>query len=226
MTIGKRLKEAKAKVNPTKAYSIDEALTLVKETSKVKFDASVEVHINLGIDIKITDQIVRGTVILPHGTGKKVRVAAFVPEDKVKEAKDAGADIVGNTELIEQIKKDGKCDFDVAVATPDMMKNLAVVARTLGQKGLMPNPKTGTITVKVGQTVKELKQGKVAYKNDNYGNLHVVIGKVSFDDQKLKENFTTFVDSVKQAKPEKIKGVFLKGIYLSSSMGPSVKITL
>ncbi len=226
MTIGKRLKEAKAKVDPTKAYSIDEALTLVKETSKVKFDASVEVHINLGIDIKITDQIVRGTVILPHGTGKKVRVAAFVPEDKVKEAKDAGADIVGNTELIEQIKKDGKCDFDVAVATPDMMKNLAVVARTLGQKGLMPNPKTGTITLKIGQTVKELKQGKVAFKNDNYGNLHVVIGKVSFDDVKLKENFTIFVDAVKQAKPEKIKGVFLKGIYLSSSMGPSVKITL
>lgn len=226
MKQGKKYKEAKAKIDANKTYSIEEALALVKETSTVKFDASVELHVKLGIDTKQTEQQVRGTINLPHGSGKTVRVAAFVPEDKKKEATAAGADIVGGAELIEKIKTTGKCDFDVAVTTPEMMKDLAVIARVLGQKGLMPNPKTGTISPKVGEMVKELKQGKLAFKNDGFGNLHVMLGKLSFEPAKLKENFEAFVNELKKNKPEKLKGVFIKGAYLASSMGPSVKVTI
>lgn len=226
MKQGKKYKEAKAKIDANKTYSIEEALALVKETSTVKFDASVELHVKLGIDTKQTEQQVRGTINLPHGSGKTVRVAAFVPEDKKKEASSAGADIVGGADLIEKIKTTGKCDFDVAVTTPEMMKDLAVIARVLGQKGLMPNPKTGTISPKVGEMVKELKQGKLAFKNDGFGNLHVMLGKLSFEPAKLKENFEAFVNELKKNKPEKLKGVFIKGAYLASSMGPSVKVTI
>ncbi len=227
MKISKRLKEAKGKVDPKKVYTIDEALILMKETSKVKFDASVEVHAKLGIDPKQSDQLVRAMVGLPHGSGKKVRIAAFVGDEHVTEAKKAGADLVGNKDLIEEIKKTGKCDFDVAIATPDMMRDLAVIARVLGQKGLMPNPKTGTITTKVTQTITELKQGKISFKNDSFGNIHVIIGKVSFTPEQLKQNFEAFVAALKAAKPEaKLKANYLQAVYLTTSMGPSVKVSL
>jgi len=226
MSVSKRLQEAHKQIDAKKNYPLAEAIELVKQTSKVKFDASVEVHINLGIDIKQSDQQVRGTVSLPHGSGKTVRVAAFVPEHQVAEAKQAGADVAGAGELIEQIKKTEKCDFDVAVAVPEIMKELAVVARILGQKGLMPNPKTGTITTNVAKTIQELKKGRASFKNDSFGNLHLVIGKVSFETAKLKENFEAVIEAVKQVKPEKIKGIYLKGIYLTSSMGPSVRVSI
>lgn len=224
--VSKRLKEAKAKIEQDKSYVIDEAIKLVKETSQVKFDASVEVHARLGIDPKKGDQIVRNSVVLPHGTGKTVRVAAFVSEDKAKEAKDAGADVVGAEDLIEKIKKTGKTDFDIAVTTPDMMKNLAVIAKILGQKGLMPNPKTGTIGPDLGKMVGELKKGKISYKNDATSNVHITIGKVSFEDKQLIENFETFLDSLKKSKPQSLKGTFIKSLHMTSSMGPSIKLII
>ncbi|MDP2812468.1 MAG: 50S ribosomal protein L1 [bacterium] len=222
----KRLKEAKSKVDQNKLYKIEEAMALIKGVAQVKFDASVEVHAKLGIDPKKGDQIVRASVVLPHGTGKKVKVAAFVTEDKVKVAKEAGADLVGAETLIEEIKKTNKTDFDVAVTTPDMMPKLAVIAKILGQKGLMPNPKTGTIGPDLKKMITELKQGKVSYKNDDTSNIHLSIGKVSFEEKKLVENFQIFFDSLKKAKPQSIKGTYIKSLYLTSSMGPSIKLSI
>lgn len=225
MKTSKRLKASLAKVEKNKVYSIEEAIKLVKETSGVKFDASVEVHAKLGIDPKKGDQIVRDSVTLPHGTGKTVRVAAFVPADLAKAAKAAGADIVGDDDLIEEIKKTSKCDFDIAVTTPSFMKQLSAIARVLGQKGLMPNPKTGTIGEDVAKMVGELKKGKVSYKNDNTANIHVVIGKVSFAESALEENFKILLDSLKKAKPQSIKGTYLKSLTIASSMGPGIKVS-
>ena len=224
--ISKRLKEAKTKIEPSKIYPIEEAIKLIKETSQVKFDASVEIHVRLGIDPKKGDQIIRGSVTLPHGTGKPVKIAAFVPNDRVKEAKEAGADIVGDEDLINDIKKSSKCDFDIAITTPAMMKQLAVIARVLGQKGLMPNPKTGTISEDLKKTISELKKGKVSYKNDDTANVHLIIGKASFTDEALIENFTTFFNSLKKAKPQSLKGTYLKAMTLSSSMGPGIKVAI
>lgn len=225
MKTSKRLKASQAKVEKNKVYTISEAIKLVKETSGVKFDASVEVHAKLGIDPKKGDQIVRDSVTLPHGTGKTVRVAAFVPADLAKEAKAAGADIVGDDDLIEEIKKTSKCDFDIAVTTPSFMKQLSAIARVLGQKGLMPNPKTGTIGEDVTKMISELKKGKVSYKNDNTANIHVVIGKVSFAEAALEENFKILLDSLKKAKPQAIKGTYLKSLTIASSMGPGIKVS-
>jgi len=224
--ISERLKEARAKIESDKTYSIEEAIKLVKETSVVKFDASVEVHARLGIDPKKGDQIVRASVSMPHGTGKTVKVAAFVPENRVKEAKDAGADVAGGEDLINEIKKTSKTDFDIAVTVPEMMPKLAVVAKILGQKGLMPNPKTGTISPDVAKMVGELKKGKVSYKNDANSNIHLTIGKVSFEETKLLENFSTFLDSLKKAKPQSVKGTYIKSLFLASSMGPSIKVSV
>lgn len=226
MKISKRLKEAKAKIEVEKVYTLSEAVALIKETSKVKFDASVEVHAKLGIDPKKSDQLIRDSVILPHGTGKTVRVAAFVPTDQIKEAKDAGADIAGDAELVEEIKKTGKCDFDVAITTPMFMKSLAIIARVLGQKGLMPNPKTGTIGDDVKRMIGELKKGKVSYKNDDTGNVHLVIGKVSFETSALEENFQTFFEALKKNKPSSAKGTYIKSLTLASSMGPGIKVSV
>ncbi len=226
MKISKRLKEAKAKIEVEKVYTLSEAVALIKETSKVKFDASVEVHAKLGIDPKKSDQLIRDSVILPHGTGKTVRVAAFVPTDQIKEAKDAGADIAGDAELVEEIKKTGKCDFDVAITTPMFMKSLAMIARVLGQKGLMPNPKTGTIGDDVKRMIGELKKGKVSYKNDDTGNVHLVIGKVSFETSALEENFQTFFEALKKNKPSSAKGTYIKSLTLASSMGPGIKVSV
>jgi len=225
MKTSKRLKASQAKVEKNKVYTISEAIKLVKETSGVKFDASVEVHAKLGIDPKKGDQIVRDSVTLPHGTGKTVKIAAFVPVDLAKSAKAAGADIVGDEDLIEEIKKTSKCDFDIAVTTPSFMKQLSAIARVLGQKGLMPNPKTGTIGEDVAKMIAELKQGKVSYKNDNTANIHVVIGKVSFAEAALEENFKILLDSLKKAKPSSIKGTYLKSLTIASSMGPGIKVS-
>ncbi|PIR03250.1 MAG: 50S ribosomal protein L1 [Candidatus Magasanikbacteria bacterium CG11_big_fil_rev_8_21_14_0_20_43_7] len=224
--MSKRMKELKTKVNSTKTYSLNDAIALVKETSNVKFDASVELHVRLGIDTKKSDQQIRATVTLPHGTGKTKRIAAFVGPNDEKAAKDAGADLVLGEEEIKAIKDTGKIDFDIAVATPDMMPKLAIVARVLGPKGIMPNPKTDTVDKNVTKMIEALKKGKAAFKNDDTGNVHQIVGKASFDTEKLADNITTFLDALKKAKPSGTKGTYLKSIYLTSSMGPSVKFVV
>lgn len=219
-----RYRDAKSKVEKTKLYSLEEAVTLVKETGKAGFDASVEVHANLGIDPRKSDQQIRGTVVLPHGTGRTVRIAAFVGPNNEADAKSAGADVIYGEEEIKKLKDTGKIDFDVAVATPDMMPKLAMAARILGPRGLMPNPKTDTVGPDVAKMIEALKKGKAAFKNDNTSNIHQAVGKVSFSEDKLIENITTFVDVLKKAKPASAKGTFIKGLYLTSTMGPSIKL--
>ena len=223
---GKRLKNAKAKIEKGKVYNIVEAIKLVKDTSQVKFDATIEVHAKLGIDPKKGDQIVRGSVVLPHGSCKVMKVAAFVPADRVKEAKEAGADLAGDDDLIEEIKKTGKCDFDIAVTVPSMMKNLAAVARVLGQKGLMPNPKTDTISDDLKKMIGELKKGKLSYKNDDTANVHSIIGKSSFTEEQLVENFKAFLESLKKIKPASVKGSYIKSLTITSSMGPGIRVSM
>lgn len=217
---------AKAEIDQNKVYNIDEALALIKKTSTVKFDASVEVHARLGIDPKKGDQQVRSTVILPHGTGKTRTVAAFVGNNDEKAAKEAGADFIYNEEDIKKIKDTGKIEFDIAVATPEMMPKLAVAAKVLGPKGLMPNPKTGTVDANIKKIIEELKKGKSAFKNDDGSNVHIAIGKISFADTKLKENYEAFLEALKKAKPNSAKGTYIKSIFLTSSMGPSIKVEI
>ena len=218
------MKALEAKVDKNKVYTIDEALALVKETSTVKFDASVEVHARLGVDISKSDQQIRATVSLPHGTGKSKSVAAFVGANDEKAAKEAGADFVYSEEDIKKIKDTGKIEFDIAVATPEMMPKMAQVAKVLGPKGLMPNPKTDTVGPDVKKLITELKKGKAAFKNDDTGNVHQAIGKVSFDTAKLRENFDAFMDALRKAKPSGSKGTYIKSLYITSSMGPSIKV--
>jgi len=210
----------------SQTYKPEMALELVKKLHTAKFDASIELHFRLGIDPKKGDQQIRTAVSLPHGTGKDVKIAAFVSSANEKAVKEAGADIVGGEELIEEIKKTEKTDFEVAVAEPAMMKNLAKVAKILGTRGLMPSPKNETVTDDPVKAVKELKKGKVNIKNDASSNIHAVIGKISFDDNKLLENFKTILDAVQKAKPAKVKGQYMKNIVLSSSMGPGVKLNI
>jgi len=222
--MSKRMQAAVAKVDKNKVYSIDEAIKLVKETSGVKFDASVEVHAKLGIDPKKGEQQIRATVSLPHGTGKSKKVAAFVSAEKEKEAKDAGADFIYGEEEIKKIKDTGKIEFDVAVTTPDMMSKLASVAKVLGPKGLMPNPKTETVGPNIKKMVEELKKGKLTFKNDDTSNVHVPIGKVSFSEASLKENYLALVEALNKAKPNTTKGIYIKNLVVCSSMGPAIKI--
>ncbi len=205
-------------------YPIEEAIKLVKENAKEKFDASVEVHFRLGIDPKKGDQQVRGSVPLPHGSGKSVRVAVFAEGMDAKEARDAGADVAGLDDLIDEIKTSGKADFDVAVAQPQVMAKLAKIAKILGPRGLMPSPKDDTVTQNVVKAVKDLKGGKVSFKNDDTGNVHTIIGKVSFDVDKLVDNFNELLDTIKKLKPSGAKGVYMKGISVSSSMGKGFKV--
>lgn len=219
-------KENSTEFDKFKVYSLDEAIEFTKKLSKTKFDASVEIHVRLGIDPKKGDQQIRTAVSLPHGTGKTVRVAAFVSPDKEAEVKAAGADIVGGEELIAEIKKTEKTDFVVAVAEPAMMKNLAQIAKILGTRGLMPSPKNETVSMNPAKTVQELKKGKISFKNDDTGNIHAIIGKVSFDSKQLSENFNVIIDTLKKIKPAKAKGVYLRNISLSSSMGPGVKVVV
>lgn len=222
------LTNMKTQVNydKSKSYSIAEAIELTKKMSKTKFDASLEVHFRLGIDTKKGEQQVRTAVALPHGTGKTVKVAAFVTQAREKETREAGADLVGGEELINEIKKTEKTDFQVAVAEPAMMKNLAPIAKILGTRGLMPSPKNETVTADPAKTVAELKKGKISIKNDDTGNLHAAIGKISFDTAKLIENFQTLLEAVKKAKPSGSKGVYLKNIAISSTMGLGIKIAV
>lgn len=220
------MNEVKALVDKNKSYALDEALTLVKKTSTVKFDAAVEVHAQLGIDPSKGEQQIRATVALPHGTGKTKSVAAFVGANDEKAAKDAGADFVYGEEDIKKIKDTGKIAFDIAVATPEMMPKMAVAAKVLGPKGLMPNPKTETVGKDVAKMISELKKGKAAFKNDDTANVHQAIGKVSFTEAQLKENFLAFFEALKKAKPQTSKGAYIKSLYLTSSMGPSIKVEI
>ncbi|MDI3496099.1 MAG: large subunit ribosomal protein [Patescibacteria group bacterium] len=207
-------------------YPIKEAIEIVKKISTAKFDGAVEVHVNLGINTKKSDQQIRGAVNLPHGTGKTIKIAAFVSPENEKLAKDAGADFVGGEELIAEIKKTEKTDFQVAVAEPALMKNLAVIAKILGTRGLMPSPKNETVTPNIVKAISELKKGKVSFKNDDTGNLHAVIGKLSFSDEKLIENFQVFIEAVRRLKPSSAKGTFIKGITIASSMSHGVKVNI
>lgn len=218
------MKAIKKSVDASKVYTISEAVKILKEMPAVKFDASIEAHVSLGIDPKKGEQIVRSTVILPHGNGKIKRLVAFTT--KTQEAKSVGADIIGDDEYIEKIRKTGKCDFDIAVATPEMMAKIAPIAKILGQKGLMPNPKSGTIDNDIEKMIKELKAGKESFKNDDSANVHLAVGKISFDDNKLVENIIAFIEAIKKAKPQSLKGTYIKSIALSSTMGPGLKITL
>ncbi|NLM98159.1 MAG: 50S ribosomal protein L1 [Halanaerobiaceae bacterium] len=219
----KRYKEISGKVERGKLYTPQEAVELVKELSTAKFDETVELHAKLGVNPKHADQNIRGTVVLPHGTGRTVRVAVFAKGEKVKEAEEAGADIVGAEDLAEKIEG-GWLEFDVAVATPDMMSVVGKLGRILGPQGLMPNPKSGTVTFEVGKAVKEIKAGKIEYRVDKAGIVHLPIGKVSFSTEAVLDNFKVIMDTLVREKPTAAKGKYLKSIALASSMGPGVKI--
>jgi len=223
MKHGKKYKAVAEKIDKNKIYEIAEAVKMIKENKIAKFDESIEIHVKTSVDPKKGDQQVRGTVILPHGTGKSKKVAVITSTSQ-DEAKKAGADITGGEELIEKISK--KIDFDVLVATPEMMPKLAKVAKILGPKGLMPNPKTETVTTKIKETIEALKKGKVAFKNDDTANVHSIVGKISFDETKLSENIKVFVESLEKAKPASVKGKFLENITVCSTMGAGLKIKL
>ncbi|MGF9966534.1 50S ribosomal protein L1 [Bacillus rhizoplanae] len=220
---GKKYVEAAKLVDRTAAYSATEAVELVKKTNTAKFDATVEAAFRLGVDPKKADQQIRGAVVLPHGTGKVQRVLVFAKGEKLKEAEAAGADFVGDTDYINKIQQ-GWFDFDVVVATPDMMGEVGKLGRVLGPKGLMPNPKTGTVTFDVTKAVNEIKAGKVEYRVDKAGNIHVPIGKVSFEDAKLVENLETVADALLKAKPAAAKGTYMKNVTVASTMGPGVRV--
>jgi len=220
---GKRYREALKHIDPEKLYDPQAAVAALKQAPRTKFDETVEAHIRLGIDPKQADQQVRGTVVLPHGTGKKVRVLVFAKGDKVKEAQDAGADFVGLEEFTEKVQG-GWFDFDVAIATPDVMNAVGRLGRVLGPRGLMPNPKAGTVTFDIARAVRETKGGKIEYRVDKTGIIHAVIGKASFGEPALAENFDTLINAVVRAKPSSSKGQYLKSISISTTMGPGVKI--
>jgi len=220
---GKKYLEAAKKVEREKTYSLTEAAELLKETGTAKFDETADIAIKLGVDPRKADQMVRGTVLLPHGTGKEVKILVFAKGEKEQEAKDAGADFVGADDMVEKVK-DGWLDFDKAVATPDMMGVVGKVARVLGPRGLMPNPKVGTVTFDLKETIGDLKKGKVEFRTEKGGILHVPVGKVSFDKEKLCENIQALLDTVNKLKPLSSKGQYLKNIVLSSTMGPGIKI--
>ncbi|MBC8388449.1 MAG: 50S ribosomal protein L1 [Actinobacteria bacterium] len=220
----KKYKAITEKINKDKTYTLEEAISFIKENPLTKFDETIELHVRLGINPRKTEQQVRGTILLPSGMVKKKRIAAFVSPDKEKEAKEAGADLVGGTELIEKIRTTNKCDFDLAIAEPDLMKNLAQIAKILGPRGLMPNPKTGTVTTEIKKTIKEIQKGKISFKNDAGANLHQPVGKISWTQGKIKDNVEAFLDAVKKTKPGGVKKAFIQGIVLSSTMGPGIKI--
>lgn len=221
--IGKRYEEVSKLVQKDNFYDIDEAVKLVKETAKAKFDETIELHIKLGVDSRHADQQVRNTVVLPNGTGKTVRVAVFAKGDKVQEALDAGADFAGE-ELIEKVQKEGWLEFDAAIATPDMMGQVGKIGRVLGPRGLMPNPKTGTVTFDVAKAVSEAKSGKVEYRTDKQNIVHVAVGKASFTEEQLDENIRTLMRAIIKDKPASSKGRYLRSVTLTSTMGPGIKL--
>lgn len=221
---GKRYRALLEKIDPNKVYSIDEAAKTVKELASARFDESVEAHIKLGIDPRKSDQNVRSTVALPHGTGKQVRVLAIAKGEKIKEAEEAGADFVGGEEMVQKIL-DGWMDFDAVVATPDMMGAVgSKLGRILGPRGLLPNPKAGTVGFNIAEIVKQIKAGRIEFRNDKTGVVHAPVGKASFEPEKIADNVRAFIQAVEQAKPEGAKGTYLKSVYLTTTMGPSIKV--
>ena len=224
MKRGKKYLESAKNVDRTKLYDADEAISLVKKSAVAKFDETVEAHIRLGVDGRHADQQVRGAVVLPHGTGKTVKVLVFAKGDKIAEAQAAGADFVGGDELIPKIQNEGWLDFDVVVATPDMMGVVGRLGRVLGPKGLMPNPKAGTVTMDVTKAVADIKAGKIEYRLDKANIIHVPVGKASFTEEQLNENFATLMEAINKAKPASCKGTYLRSVTLASTMGPGVKL--
>ena len=224
MTTGKRYAAVKQTVDKNKVHSVTEAVGIIKEGAKAKFDETIELHFNLGIDTKQGDQQIRGTLTLPHGSGKTKKVAAFVDPANESAAKAAGADIIGGEDLIESIVKTGKLDFDVAVAVPAMMPKLAKAAKVLGPRGLMPNPKTDTVGPNIGKIIEEQKAGKLSFKNDNTGNVHMIVGKASFEAKKLEDNINLALETIRKAKPQSSKGTYIKSATLTSTMGPAIKV--
>ena len=222
---GKKYVQALELIEKNKAYTKEEAIELVKKTSTTKFDGSVEVAINLNLDTKKTDQQLRGAIVLPNGTGKTKKVLVLTKNaEQAKAAKEAEADFVGEADLVDKIQKENWLDFDVIIATPEMMPLLGKLGKVLGPKGLMPNPKTGTVTTDVKKAIEDVKKGRIEYRTDSYGNVHAIIGKVSFDANKLVENLKAFVTVIVKAKPQTAKGTYIKNISVSSTMGPGVKV--
>ena len=222
----KKYQEALSKIEKGKLYTLEEAVKLVKETSVSKFDGTVEIAVRLGLDVKKNDQQLRGAIVLPHGTGKSKKVLVLAKGDAAKAASEAGADFVGDVDMITKIEKENWFEFDVIIATPEMMPLLGKLGKVLGPKGLMPNPKTGTVTTDVVKAIEETKKGKVNYRTDSFGNVHGVFGKASFEESKLVENLTAFIDVILKAKPTTAKGIYVKNVSVSSTMGPGVKIDL
>ena len=226
MKKGKKYVEAASKIEKGATYTKEEAIKLVKETSITKFDASVEISMRLNLDTKKADQQLRGAIVLPNGTGKTKKVLVLAKGPKAVEAKEAGADFVGDMDMIEKIQKENWFEFDTMIATPDMMPALGKIGKILGPKGLMPNPKTGTVTLDVKKAVEDVKKGRVEYRTDTYGNVNALIGKVSFTDEALLENLNAFVSVIVKSKPSVVKGAYIKNVSLSSTMGPGVKVDL
>ena len=224
MKHGKKYEDSKKLIDPLKAYDPTEAVDLILKTSKAKFDETVEISVRLGVDPRHADQQVRGAVVLPHGTGRVIRVLVFAKGDKAKEAEAAGADFVGAEDMVAKIQSENWFGFDVCVATPDMMGVVGRIGRVLGPKGLMPNPKSGTVTMDVAKAISEIKAGKVEYRVDKTSIVHCPIGKSSFGIEKLTENLTTLMEAINKAKPSAAKGTYLRSVYLSSTMGPAVKV--
>jgi len=224
MKKGKKYVEALSKIEKGKAYTKEEAIALVKETSVSSFDGSVELALRLNLDTKKADQQLRGAIVLPNGTGKTKRVLVIAKGEAAKASKEAGADYVGDMDMIEKIEKENWFEFDTMIATPDMMPALGKIGRVLGPKGLMPNPKTGTVTMDTKTAVEDVKKGRVEYRTDSYGNIHVIIGKVSFDAEKLIENLNAFVSLIIKTKPSVVKGKYILNVAVSSTMGPGIKI--
>jgi large subunit ribosomal protein L1 len=223
MAHGKKYKKAIELLKGKEFYSLAEAVDLLKKTTVTKFNGTAEIHLNLNIDPTQADQTLRSTVALPHGTGKKLKIAAIVPDEKVKMALEAGATAAGLTDLIAEFEK-GKIEYDVIVATPDVMKNLGKVAKTLGQKGMMPNPKSGTVSPDIVKTIQELTKGRVEFRNDKEGNIHAIFGKLSFKEEELLNNLKSFLMAIRDAKPTGVKGTYINSITINSTMGPGIKL--
>lgn len=226
MKKGKKYLEVSSKVDKTKLYTLDEAVKLVKETSVSKFDGSVEIAMRLNLDTRKSDQQLRGAIVLPSGTGKEKKVLVVAKGDYAKAAKEAGADFVGDVDILTKIEKENWLDFDVMIATPDMMPLLGKLGKVLGPKGLMPNPKTGTVTTDVKKAISDVKKGRVEYRTDSYGNVHGLVGKVSFTEEALKENIKAFVSVILKSKPSVVKGIYVKNVSLSTTMGPGIKLDI
>jgi len=220
----RRYMEVREKVKRDKLYGLDEAMNVLKSTASAKFDETVEVAVKLGIDPKKNDQQIRGSLSLPNGTGRNVRIAVFADGEDARMAKEAGADIVGAEDLVEKIQKENFVDFDVAISTPKMMRSVGKLGRLLGPRGLMPSPKSGTVTQDIATAVKEFKKGKISFRNDKFAGIHIPIGKISFDDKKLRENLLAFISHLISIRPPAVKGKYIQKVALSTTMGPGIKL--